>query len=60
MPTPEEIAKYQQNLPAMEAILKEKGAVKVAELKVYVKNTIKGPLADGWEKVVEEFAAKLM
>ncbi|MHC1710337.1 MAG: flavodoxin family protein [Methanomassiliicoccales archaeon] len=60
MPTPEVIEKYQQNLPAMEAILKDKGGVKVAEVKVYVKNTMKGPLADGWEKVVEEFAAKLL
>jgi hypothetical protein len=60
MPTQEEIEKFQQNLPAMEAILKEKGAVKVAEVKVYVKNTMKGPLADGWEKGVEEFAAKLL
>ncbi len=60
MPSPEEIAKYQQNLPAMEAILIEKGAVKAAELKVYVKNTMKGPLADGWEKAVEAFAAKLL
>jgi menaquinone-dependent protoporphyrinogen IX oxidase len=59
MPTLEEIEKYQQNLPAMEAILNVKGAVKVAEVKVYVKNTIKGPLADGWDKLVEEFAAKL-
>jgi flavodoxin len=60
MPSQEEIEKFQQNLPAMEAILKEKGAVKVAELKVYVKNTMKGPLADGWEKTVEEFAARLL
>ena len=59
MPSAEEIEKYQQNLPAMEAILKDKGAVKVAELKVYVKNTMKGPLADGWEKTVEEFASRL-
>jgi len=60
MPTQEEIEKFQQNLPTMEAILKEKGAVKVAEAKVYVKNTMKGPLADGWERTVEEFAAKLL
>ncbi len=60
MPSPEEIEKYQQNLPAMEAILKEKGAVKVSDLKVYVKNTMKGPLADGWEKAVDEFAASLL
>lgn len=59
MPSPEEIEKFQQNLPAMEAILRDKGASKVADVKVYVKNTMKGPLADGWEKVVEEFAAKL-
>lgn len=60
MPSAEEMEKFQQNLPAMEAILKDKGAVKVADLKVYVKNTMKGPLADGWEKVVEGFAAKLL
>jgi flavodoxin len=60
MPTPEEIEKFQQNIPAMEAILKEKGAVKLAEMKVYVKNTMKGPLADGWEKPVEEFASRLI
>jgi len=60
MPSPEEIAKYQQNLPTMEAILREKGAVKVADLKVYVKNTMKGPLADGWEKQIEAFAASFI
>ena len=60
IPSPEEIAKFQQNLPAMEAILKEKGAVKMAEMKAYVKNTMKGPLAAGWEKTVEEFAAQLI
>ena len=60
MPAPEVIEKYQQNLPAMEAILKDKGAVKVAEVKVYVQNTMKGPLSDGWEKVVEGFASKLL
>ncbi|OPX65582.1 MAG: Flavodoxin domain protein [Methanomassiliicoccales archaeon PtaB.Bin215] len=60
MPSAEEIEKYQQNLPAMEAILKDKGAVKMAGLKVYVKNTMKGPLADGWEKSVEELLSKLV
>jgi flavodoxin len=60
MPSSEEIEKYQQNLPAMEAILRDKGAVKVAETKVYVRgDAMKGPLADGWEKVVEEFASRL-
>lgn len=60
MPSAEEMEKFQQNLPAMEEILKDKGAAKVAELKVYVKNTMKGPLADGWEKAVEEYAASLL
>ncbi|KAF5046900.1 hypothetical protein DSECCO2_465970 [anaerobic digester metagenome] len=61
MPSAEEIEKYQQNLPAMEAILRDKGATKVAELKVYVKgDTMKGPLKDGWEKLVEEFLTKLI
>lgn len=60
MPSPEEIERFQQNLPTMEAILTEKGATKVAETKVYVKNTMKGPLVDGWEKAVEEYAASLL
>jgi multimeric flavodoxin WrbA len=61
MPSQEEIEKYQQNLPIMESLLKEKGAVKVAELKVYViGTTMKGPLVEGWERKVEEFAAKLV
>ena len=61
MPTPEEIEKYQQNLPAMEAILRGKGAAKVADVKVYVRgDAMKGPLAEGWEKIVEAFAAKLL
>lgn len=60
MPTQEEIDKYQQNLPIMEGLLKEKGAIKVAELKVYVSvAAMKGPLLEGWEKDVEVFAAQL-
>jgi len=60
MPSQAEIEKYQQNIPIMEALLKEKGAVKVADLKVYVNGaTFKGPLVEGWEKTVEEFAASL-
>jgi len=61
MPTQEEIEKYQQNLPVMEGILREKGAVKVADLKVYVNGTtLKGPLVEGWEKNVDAFVALLV
>jgi len=61
MPSAEEIEKYQQNLPTMESILRDKGAVKLAEVKVYVRgDTMKGPLADGWEKTVEEFTSRLL
>jgi len=59
MPIQEEIDRFQRSLPIMEELLKEKGATKVADLKVYVVD-LKGPLADGWEKIVEEFAAKLL
>ncbi len=60
-PTPEEVAKQEQNLPVMEAVLREKGAVKVAELKVYVeRGAMRGPLVEGWEKEVEGLASKLV
>ncbi len=58
MPTEEEIARWQHILPTMDGILQEKGLVKVGEMKVYVMN-IKGPLEEGWERRVEEFASKL-
>jgi menaquinone-dependent protoporphyrinogen IX oxidase len=60
MPSQEEIDKYQQNIPMMEALLNEKGAVKMADLKVFVSSEgMRGPLVEGWENKVEEFAAKL-
>lgn len=56
LPTEEEQAKYQRVIPVMNAILKEKGLVKVAEGKVLVTG-LKGPLEEGWQKKVEDFAA---
>lgn len=58
MPTEEEIAKWQRVLPIMDELLLSKGLVKVAEMKVHVIG-IKGPLEEGWEKSVEEFANKV-
>lgn len=61
MPLPEEIERFQQNIPTMESILRGKGASKVADLKVYVVGTtMKGPLTEGWEERVARFAASLL
>lgn len=58
MPTQEEIDKFQKSLPIMDELLKEKGAVKVTDLKVFVVG-LKGPLEEGWEKKVEAFASQI-
>lgn len=61
MPTQEEIEKYQRNLPIMEEMLKGKGAVKVAELKVFVTGiAMKDSLEQDWEKKMEAFASLLI
>ncbi len=58
MPTEEELARWQRVRPVMNEILQSKGLVKVAEEKVYVTG-MKGPLEEGWEKKVAEFASRL-
>ena len=58
MPTEEELAKWQRVTPIMNEILREKGLVKVAEGKVLVTG-LKGPLEEGWQKKVEEFASRI-
>jgi menaquinone-dependent protoporphyrinogen IX oxidase len=56
VPTEDEMAKWQRVRPIMNAILEAKGLVKVAEGKVLVTG-MKGPLEEGWQKKVEDFAA---
>jgi multimeric flavodoxin WrbA len=56
VPTEEERARWQRVIPVMTEILQRKGLVKVAEGKVFVTG-LKGPLEEGWQKKVEEFAA---
>ena len=56
MPTEEEQARWQRIIPIMNEILQEKGLVKVAQGKILVTG-LKGPLEEGWQKKVEEFAA---
>src|SRR5947209_4628469 len=58
MPTAEELARSQRVRPIMDAILQEKGLVKVAEGSVFVTG-LKGPLEDCWQQKVEEFAGQV-
>lgn len=59
IPTAEELAKYQRVRPIMNELLQAKGLTKAAEDKVYV-TSIKGPLEEGWQKKVEEFATAIL
>jgi flavodoxin len=58
LPTEEEQAKWQHIISIMNAMLQEKGLVKVAEGKILVKG-LKGPLEEGWQKKVEAFASQI-
>ena len=58
IPTEEDEGKCQQVIPTINKILQEKKLVKVAEGKVFVTG-IKGPLEEGWQKIVEEFASQI-
>jgi len=60
MPDQAEFEKWQRTLPVMTEILAGKGT-KVAEIKIYVRgDTLQGPLLEGWEKQVDEFAEKIV
>jgi hypothetical protein len=59
MPTDEEQAKWQRIIPIMNELLEPKGLKKVAEEKILVTG-IKGPLEEGWQKKVEDFADILL
>lgn len=60
-PTEEEFAKYERVRPIMNELLQAKGMRKVAEGNVLVNpDTLKGPLMEGWQKKVEEFAAQIL
>lgn len=59
--TEKEFAKYERVRPIMNELLQAKGMEKVAEGYVQVNpDTLKGPLMDGWQKRVEEFAKALL
>ncbi len=58
MPTAEEMVKWQRIIPIMHEILHGKGLVSVAEDAIHVV-AVKGPLENGWEKRVADFAARI-
>ena len=59
MPSADDMVKWQRSIPIMDELLRAKGMVKVAEMKVYVVD-LKGPLEDGWQKKVEGFVADIL
>ncbi len=59
MPTPEEIDKYQRSIPIMDELLRAKGMVKMADIKIFVKE-LRGPLEDDWQKKVETFSQDIL
>ncbi|MEM0448444.1 MAG: hypothetical protein QW520_01290 [Methanomassiliicoccales archaeon] len=58
IPTEEELAKYRRNIQIMDEMLGRKGE-KLAELSLFVRG-MKGPMEEGWESKLEEFADKLI
>lgn len=60
IPTEAEIERWRKTTPILDEVLKGKGLVKVAEKKFYiVAETLKGPLKEGWQEKVKEFAAQI-
>jgi menaquinone-dependent protoporphyrinogen IX oxidase len=59
MPTEEEVARWERVRPVMNELLQAKGMKKIAEGNVFVTG-MKGPLEDGWQKKVENFAAQIL
>ena len=61
MPTEEEIDKWRKTLPLMDEALKGKGLVKVADKVFSVSaEAMKGPLKEGWQEKVDEFATAIL
>ncbi|HTG48758.1 MAG TPA: hypothetical protein VK646_13995 [Actinomycetota bacterium] len=56
---PVEVSRYRNVRPYMHAVLREKGLVDVAEAVVHVKD-VRGPLEDGWERIVASFADRIL
>lgn len=69
MPTPQELDARRKNIPTLDAVLRNRGMVKVAdkvfgvvmdEKKSSLKETMAGQLKEGWQKRAEEFADAIL
>ncbi len=61
MPTEEELNRERKTIPILDEALREKGLVKVAEMKFFVTaEEMKGHLKEGWQGKVEEFATAIL
>lgn len=58
IPSEDKAGSCQKVLFIINQILGEKGLIKINEGKVFVTG-IKGPLEEGWQKIVEEFASQI-
>ena len=58
VPSEQQLARWTRVRPIMNEILQRKGLAEVAECKVAVTG-IKGPLEEGWQRKVEDFAARI-
>jgi flavodoxin len=60
MPTEEEMYRWRKTIPMLDEVLKGKGLLKVADKKFFIyADSLKGPLKEGWQKKVEEFAEQI-
>ena len=60
MPTEEEMERWRKTIPYLDEVLKGNGLLKVADKKFFIyADSMKGPLKEGWQKKVEEFAAEI-
>ncbi len=59
MPAQEELDRWERVIPAMNEVLEAKGLVKVTDGAVLVTG-IKGPLEEGWQEKVADFADRVM
>ncbi len=59
LPSPEEQERWYTSIPVLTEILSSKGLVKVADIRVFVKD-LKGPLEDDWQAKVGSFVEQIL
>jgi flavodoxin len=59
MPPAEEVERWYTTIPILDDLLRPKGMVKVADVRIFVID-LKGPLEEGWQNKVETFADQII